>query len=188
GVLGGKFLMNGLFDKVGLSFDEIHTSNNATMFSATHDYNPSEWARFESWLDRVYEDFTAKVAEGRKLPIEKVKEIAKGRIWSGEDARGLGLVDELGGYQTAIKLVRQAAKLSEKTKIHLKEFPEHRSPFERLADRMSGREDDASASAAAVTAEALESLRPLFQAAKAAGVFGNDGVLQMEDAEIARLR
>ena len=103
GVLGGKMLTSGLWDKVGLTWDEVHQGNNATMFTGTQDYTPAEWARFEAWLDRVYVDFTGKVAEGRKLPKEKVLEIAKGRIWSGQDAKNLGLVDELGGYDTALE-------------------------------------------------------------------------------------
>ncbi len=90
GVLGGKMLTGGLWDKVGLSWDEVHQGENATMFTGTHDYTPAEWGRFQAWLDRVYVDFTGKVAEGRKLPREKVLEIAKGRIWSGQDAKNLG--------------------------------------------------------------------------------------------------
>lgn len=78
GVLGGKMLTNGMWDKLGISWDEVHTSKNARMFSSTTDYSKEEWARFQSWLDRVYADFTTKVAEGRKLPKEKVLEVAKG--------------------------------------------------------------------------------------------------------------
>ncbi len=85
GVLGGKMYAAGLWNKLGLSHDEIHTSQNATMFTTTHDYNATEWQRFEAWLDRVYADFTSKVAEGRHLPKEKVLEIAKGRSPSGEE-------------------------------------------------------------------------------------------------------
>jgi protease IV len=57
GVLGGKMLTSGLWDKVGLSWDEVHQGENATMFTGTQDYTPAEWARFEAWLDRVYVDF-----------------------------------------------------------------------------------------------------------------------------------
>jgi protease-4 len=71
GVLGGKMLTSGLWDKVGLSWDEVHQGENATMFTGTHDYTPAEWGRFQAWLDRVYVDFTGKVADGRKLPKGK---------------------------------------------------------------------------------------------------------------------
>ena len=123
GVLGGKMLTSGLWDKVGLSWDEVHQGENATMFTGTHDYTPAEWGRFQAWLDRVYVDFTSKVAEGRKLPKEKVLEIAKGRIWSGQDAKNLGLVDELGGYETALKLVKKAAGVPEGDDVKIVVYP-----------------------------------------------------------------
>ena len=123
GVLGGKMLTSGLWDKVGLSWDEVHQGDNATMFTGTHDYTPAEWGRFQAWLDRVYVDFTSKVADGRKLPKEKVLEIAKGRIWSGQDAKNLGLVDELGGYDTALKLVKKATGASESDDVKIVVYP-----------------------------------------------------------------
>src|SRR3981081_4758209 len=93
------------------------------MFTGTEDSSPAEWTRFEAWLDRVYVDFTSKVADGRKLPKEKVLEIAKGRIWSGQDAKNLGLVDELGGYDTALKLAKQAAGGPESDEVKIAAHP-----------------------------------------------------------------
>jgi protease IV len=97
GVFAGKMLTSELWEKLGVTWDEIHTSKNATFWTGTHDYTPEQWALFQNFLDQIYEDFTSKVADGRKIPKEKVLEIAKGRIWSGEDALKIGLVDELGG-------------------------------------------------------------------------------------------
>jgi len=71
GVLGGKMLTPGLWDKFGVSWDEVHSGANARMFDGTHDFSPEEWARFQAWLDRVYSDFTTKVAEGRHLPKDE---------------------------------------------------------------------------------------------------------------------
>ena len=127
GVLGGKMLTSGLWDKVGLSWDEVHQGENATMFTGTHDYTPAEWGRFQAWLDRVYVDFTGKVAEGRKLPQEKVLEIAKGRIWSGQDAKNLGLVDELGGYDTALNLAKKAVGVPEGDDVKIVVYPRPRT-------------------------------------------------------------
>jgi len=135
GVLGGKMLTSGLWDKVGLSWDEVHQGENATMFTGTHDYTPAEWARFEAWLDRVYVDFTGKVSDGRKLPKEKVLEIAKGRIWSGQDAKNLGLVDELGGYDTALKLAKKAAGVPESDEVKIVVYPREKSFLQSLIDR-----------------------------------------------------
>ena len=71
-------------------------------------FTPEQWAKFQTWLDRIYDDFTAKVGEGRNMSQADVHEIAKGRIWTGEDAKERGLVDELGGLKTAMRLIREA--------------------------------------------------------------------------------
>src|SRR5260370_5176299 len=123
GVLGGKMVSRGLWNKVGLSWDEVQQGNNATMFTGAHAYTPAEWGRFQAWLDRVYVDFTGKVADGRKLPKEKVLEIAKGRIWSGQDAKNLGLGDELGGYGTALKLAGKAGGVPEGADVKIVVYP-----------------------------------------------------------------
>ncbi|MGC2246132.1 MAG: signal peptide peptidase SppA, partial [Terriglobales bacterium] len=150
GVLGGKMLTSGLWDKVGLSWDEVHEGDKATMFTGTQDYTPAEWGRFEAWLDRVYVDFTGKVAEGRKLPKEKVLEIAKGRIWSGQDAKNLGLVDELGGYDTALKLAKQAAHIPESDEVKIVVFPQEKSLWETLLQRNQADNSDKEGTAQAL--------------------------------------
>jgi protease IV len=135
GVLGGKLLTSGFWNKVGLSWDEVHAGANATMFTGTQDYTPAEWQRFQDWLDRVYVDFTSKVADGRKLPKDRVLQIAKGRIWSGEDAKKLGLVDELGGYDTALKLAKQAANIPETEEVKVVVFPHKKTTLQMLLQR-----------------------------------------------------
>jgi protease IV len=160
GVLGGKMLTGGLWNKVGLSWDEVHDGENATMFTGTHDYSPAEWARFEAWLDRVYADFTSKVADGRKLPKEKVLEIAKGRIWSGQDAKNLGLVDELGGFDTALKLAKQVVGISESDNVKIVVFPHPKNFFENLLARHDADNSDKEG-AAQVFARILQEAQPL---------------------------
>src|SRR5438132_4898165 len=132
GGLGGKFLTSGLWNKLGLSWDEVHAGANASMWTGTMDYTPQEWARFETWLDRVYSDFTNKVADGRHLPKNKVLEIAKGRIWLGQDAKNLGLVDELGGFPEALKLAKKAAGIPEQEEVKLEVFPRKKNIVETL--------------------------------------------------------
>ncbi len=140
GVLGGKMLTTGFWQKLGVTWDEVHEGANATFWTGTADYTPAQWARFQAWLDRIYDDFTSKVAEGRRLPKQRVLEIAKGRIWTGEDAKALGLVDELGGFETALKLAKQAAGIPEKEDVRLKLFPPKKSPLELIMERLSGKE------------------------------------------------
>ncbi len=132
GVLGGKVVTDGLRAKAGISIDEIHTSSNATMWSNALDYTPGEWERVQASLDRVYEDFTTKVVAGRGLAPDAVREAARGRIWTGEDAKRLGLVDELGGYATALMLVRQAIGRPAEAPLRIKPFPRPVSLVGRL--------------------------------------------------------
>jgi protease-4 len=162
GVFGGKMLTAGLWDKLGVSWDEVHSSANARMWSGTHDYSPEEWARFQGWLDRVYEDFTGKVADGRGMPRDKVLQIAKGRIWSGEDARAIGLVDELGGFPVALRLAREAAGLAPNAPVKLKVFPEKRTLLQALLDRERGEPSES----AALAARILSTLQPVLREAR----------------------
>src|SRR3984893_14149524 len=173
GVLGGKMLTSGLWDKVGLSWDEVHQGDNATMFTGTHDYTPAEWARFEAWLDRVYVDFTSKVADGRKLPREKVLEIAKGRIWSGQDAKNLGLVDELGGYDVALRLAKKAINVSEGEEVKVVVYPRPKSLIEGIMQRNGAENSDKEAVGQTLT-RILEMVQPVARQLDAAGIKAND--------------
>ena len=180
GVLGGKMLTSGLWDKVGLSWDEVHQGQNATMFTGTQDYTPAEWGRFQAWLDRVYLDFTSKVADGRKLPKEKVLEIAKGRIWSGEDAKNLGLVDELGGYDTALKLAKKAIGVSENDEVKIVVYPRPKSFFKNLMDRRGADNSDQEA-VRQTLARVLADVQPMARKLRAVGITNNDNDNDQDD-------
>ena len=181
GVLFLKFLTPGFWEKTGISWDEVHTSENANYWTGLQDYTPEQWSRFQSWLDRVYADFTSKVAEGRGLPKERVLEIAKGRVWSGEDAKELGLVDELGGFSEAIALAREAAGIDADAAIHLKPFPERKSPWKLFLEQRSGNQE--SKAVIAAMARAGELVGPLTRLAKQLGMTKERGVLEIEKPE-----
>jgi protease IV len=189
GVLGGKMLTSGLWNKVGLSWDEVHQGASATMFTGTHDYTPAEWARFQAWLDRVYVDFTGKVADGRKLPKEKVLEVAKGRIWSGQDAKNLGLIDELGGYDTALKLAKKAAGIPDSNEVKLVVYPRPKTLFEAVVQRRGPDNSDKEA-VAQTLARILQDVQPVARELDAAGITRNekdqDEVLRMPEIEVGK--
>jgi protease IV len=189
GVLGGKMLTSGLWDKVGLSWDEVHQGENATMFTGTHDYTPAEWGRFQAWLDRVYVDFTSKVADGRKLPQEKVLEIAKGRIWSGQDAKNLGLVDELGGYDTALKLAKKAAGVPDRDDVKIVVYPRPKTLLESVIARRGPDNSDKEA-VGQTLARILQVVQPVARQLDAVGIKNNDSdqddVLRMNPAHGSR--
>jgi len=182
GVLGGKMLTSGLWDKIGLSWDEVHQGSNATMFTGTQDYTPAEWARFEAWLDRVYVDFTTKVADGRKLPKEKVLQIAKGRIWSGADAKNLGLIDEVGGYDTALRLVKDAAGIPQSDDVKIVVYPKPKSFLEAIMQREGPDNSDKEAVGQALV-RILQVVQPVARKIDAAGLNrkDQDDVLRMPE-------
>lgn len=184
GVLGGKMLTRKLYERLGVTYDQIKTGDNADMFSDLDDYSAHGWQRFQAWLDRVYVDFTGKVAAGRGLPLARVQEIAKGRIWSGEDARAIGLVDELGGWPVALRLARESAGLAADAAIELRTYPKDQT----LINQLLGDGPDNSESPAAVQAQIqlINDLRPVAQELKALGLGpGSHGVLATPDLTLA---
>jgi protease-4 len=180
GVFGGKMITTGFWNKLGVTWDEVHTSRNADAWTQTKDFTPAQKARFARWLDRVYDDFTAKVSTSRKLSRDAVETIAKGRIWTGEDAKRLGLVDELGGFPTALQLVRAAARLPEDAPVRLKVFPEEKSLIKLVSGLKSiGAEDETEKALAG----ALEEVQPLVRAFGSLGFPSRTEVLRMRELD-----
>lgn len=175
GVLSAKFVPTPLLNKWGITFDEVHTGKHATLWDPMRPYSAEEWALVNRWLDRVYDDFTSKVADGRHLPKDKVLELAKGRIWTGEEAKTIGLVDELGGLPTAMILARQTLGLQEKDPVQVEVFPRVKHPFRMFMQQVLGQEGahavlsviepEASATNVAM-AQALQEVQPLVRNAE----------------------
>jgi protease IV len=123
GVVGGKQVLAGLSERVGVSHESVAGAEHALMFSVLQGFTPDEWEHLNAWLDRVYDDFTAKVAAGRGLSVEQVGEVAKGRVWTGADAKDRGLVDELGGFAAAVAIAKDRAAIPESVEPTLRVFP-----------------------------------------------------------------
>ena len=123
GVFGGKIVLRGLWDLAGVHWDGVKAGANADIDSANTPYSPAGWKYLEASLDAVYADFLKRVAEGRKLTPEATRSAAKGQIWTGADARERGLVDELGGLSTAIRLARSAAGVPVDAVVRIQQFP-----------------------------------------------------------------
>jgi protease-4 len=98
----------------------------------TAPFTPPQRARVNALLDNTYHSFVSNVANARKIPMEKMPDIAKGRVWTGDQAIKIGLIDELGGYDVALGAVRKALKLGDKDVISLEQFPAPPTPGERL--------------------------------------------------------
>lgn len=111
GVISGKPVLADMLGKAGITTDSVVLGKRAAMFSTAQPFTPQEWEVVDAWLDHIYADFTGKVAVGRGLSAERVHELARGRVWTGADARERGLVDELGGIEDAAGIARSRAGL-----------------------------------------------------------------------------
>ena len=143
GVVSGKLVLTGLWDKLGINWDSVEAGAAASYWSMNRDFTPEEWAQLQESLDRVYADFTGKVAAGRSMAPDKVAAVAKGQVWTGEDAKALGLVDELGGLEDALALAAEAAGAPGQRPA-VKVLPEPRDPVEALIEDLFAGQVEAS--------------------------------------------
>jgi protease IV len=169
GVLSGKMVTRELWEWLGISFDAVQRGHNATFFSGGQKFTDDERARFEEWLDRIYKDFVGKVADGRGKTFDEIHAIAQGRVWVGEDALKLGLVDELGGLETAVRKASELAGIPAGGPVDLVEMP---APKSFLQEFMS-RDEDAAAAVAAIR----EDFRAFIQEGRIPGA--ETGILQL---------
>ncbi|MBD1886556.1 signal peptide peptidase SppA [Microcoleus vaginatus] len=136
GVFGMLFNAEKLAANNGLTWDVVKTARFADTNTVSRPKNPQELANIQRIVDRIYDRFITKVATSRKLPKNKVQEIAQGRVWSGTAAKELGLVDEIGGLEDAVREAAKQAKLGDDWK--LEEYPKRRTLEERILEKISG--------------------------------------------------
>src|ERR1700732_2909489 len=179
GVLAGKIVVADLFQKLGMSTDSAQIGANAAMFSSTSEFSARAHSRLEAFLDETYKGFKDHVATGRHMTQEEVEAVAKGRVWSGEDAKAHGLVDELGGYSVALRLAKEAANLPPDAPFTLTVFPREEGPAELLYNRLFGKDrdgEDGSGTSGSVE-RSLKAVQPLLQRLEA--ILDTPGVLTM---------
>jgi len=123
GVISGKYSFKGLYDKIGLHKEILKRGKHADFYNDYGDYPPEEREIIHAQLKEIYEDFISKVAEGRSMTKEAVDQIGKGRIWTGKQAKAIGLVDELGGLNLALSIARKKAGL-ERKEVQLIRLPQ----------------------------------------------------------------
>ena len=132
GVIFGKFDLKGLYQWLGITIDQVKTSPNADILSSSASLDEDQRRSVESWMEAVYETFVQKAAQGRKLEYELLEPRARGRIYTGLQAKEIGLVDELGGLKTAIDHMKQVLELAEDEEIELVLYPRRKSFWETL--------------------------------------------------------
>ncbi|MFA5908300.1 MAG: signal peptide peptidase SppA [Vicinamibacterales bacterium] len=136
GVYTGKFVTAGSLDKLGANIESISRGKHAEMYSPDRRFSPEERTKIQESMQSVYDQFVERTAAARHMPPEKVDEVAQGRVWTGEQARQLGLVDELGGLYTAIDLAKQRARIPADEEVELVVYPPRRSVYEVLAEEL----------------------------------------------------
>ena len=134
GVIYGKPILHGLYDKLGIDKDSLSRGRFAEIDSDYQPLNPVERAKLREGIDRNYQSFVQKVADSRKRPFAEIEPIAQGRVWLGDQAKENGLVDELGGIDRAIEMVKRRASIGMNEAVTLVPYPGRRSWLEMLLE------------------------------------------------------
>ncbi len=135
GVITAKPNLHGLYDKLGISKDVLTRGKFAALDSDYSGLDPAERAKMTELVDATYKGFVSRVAAGRHRPYAEIASIAEGRVWLGTQAKERGLVDQLGGLDRAVEMLRNKAKISDREKIALVPYPPRRSLWEVLMSR-----------------------------------------------------
>jgi len=134
GVAGGKFVLAGLWEKLGINWQYVQSGASTGMWSMNEPFDEHGTERMNALMDYVYDGFIKRVAEGRKMTIEQADSVARGRVWSGNQGLKAGLVDEIGGLSAALDYVAKTLKLNDRTQLSVSVFPEPKSKIERIVE------------------------------------------------------
>src|SRR5213080_374986 len=157
GVVGGKPVVKGFYDWIGVSNEYVMRGKNAGMFRETEKFNDSEQAKFKEFLRNTYEDFITKVGKGRNKDKDYIDSIGQGRVWTGAQGKERGLVDEYGGLDKAIEIAKQLANIPAEKSIQRVIMPQPPTFLEQL---MSAGNDDSDVDTQAKQQAALFSALP----------------------------
>jgi protease-4 len=137
GVFGGKFALGDALSKFGLDMRGVKVGGDyADAFGARAPMSASQKAAFSAWMDGIYDGFVGRVAQGRKLPDDFVRKIARGRVWTGDQAKSLGLVDRIGGFYDAVDEAKTLAGITGPAR--LRTFNAEASPLDALRHLFGG--------------------------------------------------
>ncbi len=139
GVTGGKFVVGGLFDKLGVTTDTITVGKNGTILSMTTPFSETEKAAMQRLMDETYKQFVGKAAEGRKKPYDEIDKLAGGRVYTGRQAKKLGLIDELGTLGDAIASAKRLGGIAEDSKAEMLILPKPQGLLESLMGPLEDR-------------------------------------------------
>ena len=135
GVFGGKFTLRGLYDKLGVTREIIPRGAHAAIFSEYRPWTEEERNRIHDEMVAFYHDFVSKVAAGRQKSYSDIDAVAQGRVWTGTDALRIGLVDRLGGLDTALGILKERAHIAKDQEVALVVLPEPKGLLETILER-----------------------------------------------------
>ncbi len=130
GVFGGKFAIGDALSRFGVDIRDISVGGDySSAFSEAKGFSPTQRAALSAWIDQIYNGFIVHVASTRNLPVDQVKEIAKGRVWTGQQAAGLHLVDKTGGFYDAVDEAKRLAKIDASADVRLMNYESKSGTF-----------------------------------------------------------
>jgi protease-4 len=138
GIYTGKIAIGGTLAKLGITNDTVSSGGNADIYSPFDRFTPPQRDKLDLIIRDFYKDFVAKVAEARKMTPEAIDAVAQGRVWTGSQAKDVGLVDELGGLDTAVRIAKARAGIDANEDVEIVVYPPRRSLFEALGDQFGG--------------------------------------------------
>jgi protease-4 len=130
GVVMVKFVIDGTLEKIGMNMEQVTSGKYADMYSPVRPFSPEERKKVEEQMLATYEAFVEKAAAGRRTSPERIDTIAQGRVWTGNQAKELGLVDELGGLRRALAVAKSRANIDENAEVELAIYPQRKSIYE----------------------------------------------------------
>ncbi len=164
GIFGGKVVTGGVYEKLGAHIESTSIGRHAEINSPVRPYNAEELKKLQDQLQAFYDQFVEKAAESRHTQPEKIDAVAQGRVWTGMQAREIGLVDELGGLDRAVAVAKQRANIAADSEVELVVYPPRKSFYELVADQLSGSGEQTAVSAwmaANLTPAEVEAVRAL---------------------------
>ena len=138
GIYSGKLVTDGTMSKLGINTETVTSGRNADIYSPFSRFSPEQQAKVEEYMQAFYDQFVEKAAKSRQMSPERVDAFAQGRVWTGRQARELGLVDHLGGLETAVAVAKQRARIPPDEDVELVMYSPRRSFYERLTAPFGG--------------------------------------------------
>jgi protease-4 len=135
GIFTGKFVVTGTMEKIGVRTETVQSGKNATTNSPFHQFSPDQRVKVLGYMQGFYDNFVEKAAESRHMTPERIDAVAQGRVWTGQQARQHGLVDELGGLSDAIEIAKERAQIPADEDVDVVVYPARRSIYDLLTEQ-----------------------------------------------------